>query len=339
MPFIEELLSYGTLSIVGLEKNTGKTECLNYILKRIPFVKRVGISSIGIDGESKDQITFGSKPEIYLREGMLFTTSEKHYRERHIVSEIIDISEESTSLGRLVTARALSKGKVLLSGPSTTYSLKRWIAFLKKEHSAEMCIIDGALSRLSPASPVISDAMILSTGASLSLDAKDIAARTAFTVEMINLPLTENKYKERLKEIEKGIWSIDKLGKISGESFRSSFKTDSFDLDNHNSLNALYICGALTDSLLNAISLNKKLFGLEVIIKDFTKMFATSRTYNNFLRKGGKLSVLYKSKLIAITVNPLSPNGTLLNSEIITQELKNLIDIPVFDIFKDGYKV
>ena len=81
MPFIEELLTYGTISIVGLEKNTGKTECLNYILKRVPFDKKVGVSSIGIDGEYKDQVTFGSKPEIFLREGMLFTTSEKHYKE------------------------------------------------------------------------------------------------------------------------------------------------------------------------------------------------------------------------------------------------------------------
>ncbi len=337
MPFIEELLSYGTLSIVGLEKNTGKTECLNYILKRIPFDKRVGVSSIGIDGESKDQVTFGSKPEIYLREGMLFTTSEKHYRERHIVSEILNISDESTSLGRLVTA--LSKGRVLLSGPSTTYSLKRWIAFLKEEHSVEICIIDGALSRLSPASPVITDAMILSTGASLSLDTKEIAARTAFTVEMINLPLTEVKLKDGLKEIDKGIWIIDKFGNITGEPLGSSFKAESFQLDWNSSLNALYICGALTDRLLNSISLGKNLNGLEVIIKDFTKMFASNRTYSNFLRKGGKLSVLYKSKLIAITINPLSPNGILLDSEKIFHELKNLIDIPVFDIFKDGYKL
>ncbi|MHC1778719.1 MAG: hypothetical protein AB9922_00600 [Bacteroidales bacterium] len=339
MPFIEELLLYGTLSIVGLEKNTGKTECLNYILKRIPFDKRVGVSSIGIDGESKDQVTFGSKPEIHLREGMFFTTSEKHYRERHIVSEIIDISDESTALGRLVTARALSKGKVMLSGPSTTYSLKRWISGLKNDHCIDLCIIDGALSRLSPASPVITDSMILSTGASLSLDTKEIANRTAFTVEMINLPLTETKLKEKLKEIDKGIWIIDEYDNLRGEPQGSSFKSENYKFEKLNKNSSIYISGALTDRLLNSISLIAEPFGLEVIIKDFTKMFANTRTYKNFLRKGGRISVLYKSRLIAITINPLSPNGTLLDSDQIYHDLKNLIDIPVFDIFKDGYKV
>lgn len=339
MPFIEELLSYGTLSIVGLEKNTGKTECLNYILKRIPFDKRVGVSSIGIDGETIDQVTLGSKPEIFLREGMLFTTSEKHYKERHIVSEILDISDESTALGRLVTARALSKGKVLLSGPSTTHLLKKWINVLKNDHNADICIIDGALSRLSPASPVITDSMILSTGASLSLDIKEIAARTAFTVELINLPLTDSKRKEDLKELDKGIWIIDEFDNLTGEPQGSSFKPENFILDKQINFHTIYISGALTDRLLNSISNKADLFGVEVIIKDFTKMFAASKTYKNFLRKGGKLSVLYKSKLIAITINPLAPNGTLLDSGQINHDLKKLIDIPVFDIFKDGYKV
>jgi len=339
MPFIEELLSFGTLSIVGLEKNTGKTECLNYILKRIPFEKRVAVSSIGIDGEAKDQVTLGSKPEIYLREGMLFTTSEKHYRERQIVSEILDISDESTSLGRLVTARALSRGKILLSGPSTTHSLKKWISFLKKDHSAEICIIDGALSRLSPASPVVTDALILSTGASLSLHSKEIASKTAFTAEMIDLPLTEIEIRDELKEIEKGIWTIDKYGNLSGEPLGSSFISESYLFDKQSLYSALYVCGALTDRMLNSISIKNGSKGIEVIIKDFTKMFADVKTYRNFIRRGGKLTVLYKSKLIAITINPLAPNGTMLNSDQIYSDLKNLIDIPVFDIFKDGYKV
>ena len=35
MPFIGEILKYKSLSIVGMEKNTGKTECLNYIIDRL----------------------------------------------------------------------------------------------------------------------------------------------------------------------------------------------------------------------------------------------------------------------------------------------------------------
>ena len=52
MPFVENIRNYRSLSIVGLEKNTGKTVCLNYLLGRLD---KLGIStavtSIGVDGE------------------------------------------------------------------------------------------------------------------------------------------------------------------------------------------------------------------------------------------------------------------------------------------------
>ncbi|MBR4980513.1 MAG: hypothetical protein IKY05_03315, partial [Bacteroidales bacterium] len=65
MSFISEIQKFKSLSIVGLEKNTGKTVCLNYILERLPSTGySVAVTSIGIDGESKDQVTGTQKPEI-----------------------------------------------------------------------------------------------------------------------------------------------------------------------------------------------------------------------------------------------------------------------------------
>ena len=79
MPFTGDILQYKSMSIVGLEKNTGKTECLNYILKRLEHSgKQLALTSIGIDGESVDQVSLTQKPEIELFENLIFVTSEKH---------------------------------------------------------------------------------------------------------------------------------------------------------------------------------------------------------------------------------------------------------------------
>ena len=52
MGFVDDISDYRSLAIVGLEKNTGKTECLNYILRRIKdSADRFALTSIGIDGE------------------------------------------------------------------------------------------------------------------------------------------------------------------------------------------------------------------------------------------------------------------------------------------------
>ena len=97
MPFIEELIKYKSCSIVGLEKNTGKTVSLNYVLSHLPLDRmRIAVSSIGIDGETTDQVTKTAKPEITLKEGTYFATSEKHYLQRKLVSELVDVSDENT---------------------------------------------------------------------------------------------------------------------------------------------------------------------------------------------------------------------------------------------------
>lgn len=36
MSSVKEILNYNSLSIMGLEKNTGKTECLKYVLEHLP---------------------------------------------------------------------------------------------------------------------------------------------------------------------------------------------------------------------------------------------------------------------------------------------------------------
>ena len=57
MPFIKDILQHRSLSIVGLEKNTGKTVCLNYILHRMNELGvHVGVTSIGVDGEQVDAV-------------------------------------------------------------------------------------------------------------------------------------------------------------------------------------------------------------------------------------------------------------------------------------------
>ena len=91
MPFIANILKHKSLSIVGLEKNTGKTVCLNYILNRLNQLgTHVGVTSIGVDGEQVDSVFATAKPEITLFRGTHFITSEKHYLIRQAVSKLVE---------------------------------------------------------------------------------------------------------------------------------------------------------------------------------------------------------------------------------------------------------
>ena len=187
MDLIENLMRVKSCSLVGLAKNTGKTVTLNYLLRHLPSDVRVGVTSIGLDGESRDQVVGTEKPEITLRAGSVFATTEKHYRERRLVAELMDVSDIPTALGRLVTARTLIEGKVIIAGPGSTEQLKRWMRTVEKE--VDLILVDGALSRMSLASPTVSEGMILATGAAYSANIDTLVRKTAYVVHLINLPL------------------------------------------------------------------------------------------------------------------------------------------------------
>ena len=333
MPFIEELIKYKSCSIVGLEKNTGKTECFNYVLQRLPLEnKRVAVSSIGIDGETTDQVTKTAKPEIFLREGVYFGTSEKHYLMKRLSAELLEITNENTSLGNIIIGKALTPGKILLSGPSSTNGLRRWMDEMKK-YDIDLTIIDGALSRMSLASPAVSESMILATGAAYSANINTLVQKTAFVVQMINLDLTSEDNREVFNDIKNGVWAIDEDDVILDLKVASSLSIN-INTDGLKKCKTLFVSGALTDNFINHIRQNKIFNETEIVVRDFTKIFLTPMTYNSFVNGKRKITVLQKSKLIAVCVNPTSPNGIVLDSEKLCKTLSEAIKLPVYDLKK-----
>ncbi|WP_129409967.1 hypothetical protein [Marinitoga lauensis] len=322
-------MKFNSISVVGLEKNTGKTETLNYIIKKLD--KKIGITSIGIDGESIDQVTSTPKPEIVIKEGTIFATAEKFYKQKKLTAEILSIEDDlRTSLGRIIIAKALDNGKVVLAGPQSATKIKKLIEKIKKL-GAEIVLIDGALSRLSPASPVITDAMILATGAALTLNINELVKKTKHIVNLIQLEEYENV--ERLSSLEDGIYVIsEKIEKLPIKSLLSFKSLEKHILEYGNKI---YITGALTDSFLKHLINQKKLENVEIIVKDFTKIFISPETFNLYTKKGGKIKVLKKTHLIAITINPYSPHGYILNSDEIKKRLKEVIDIPILNVRED----
>ena len=335
LPFIDEILRYDSLSIVGLEKNTGKTECLKYVLDRLPVQhKRIAVTSIGIDGETVDQVTRTQKPEIVLREGMYFGTSEMHYRQRRLVSELIDVSDETTSLGRVVTAKALTTGKILLSGPSSATSLRRWMSEMHRL-DIDLVIIDGALSRMSSASPAVSQSMILATGAAYSANMSTLVSKTAHVVDLVNLPLTSEDNIRLLLPLEKGVWFIDKQGNLNSLDAVTSLSKD-IHFEGMDNCTTLYVAGALVDGFLEKVRKNKSLKQVELVVRDFTKIFVTPQQFRLFIKAGGRVRVLQRSKLIAVTVNPTSPSGYVLDSDTLCNKLSEAIQLPVYDLIKNN---
>lgn len=332
MPFVNEILKHRSLSIVGLEKNTGKTVCLNYILRRLNDMHvSVGVTSIGVDGEQVDSVFATAKPEITLYEGTCFITSEQHYLKRQLVSRLEAVDSNRTALGPLVTARVLVRGKALLSGAATTGILRKQIAQLERMGTG-ISIVDGALSRLSLASPTVTDAMILATGAAVSANVKQLVVKTKFLHSLICLDEVDPTQRERLSPIPSGLWAVDSDGQPHDLGIASVFLIDRAETDLLHYGRTLFASGAVSDRLLRILAAKSE--GITLVTRDFTKLFITPEAYHEFTRRGGRLLVLQRSKLIAVTLNPTSPQGFLLDSKSTCSALSDALQMPVYDVMK-----
>ena len=331
MTLIDTILQCRTLSITGMAKNTGKTVALNYLLNQLKALHKViAVTSIGIDGEKTDQVTQTEKPEIELYEGTLFVTSEYHYRQRQLLSEIIDLSDESTSLGRLVTARVLQAGKVILSGPATTGGVRRVLDRMG-EYGVDLTIVDGALSRKSHAAPTVTDGLILSTGAAIAPDLNTIVKKTSELHDLMQLPAYETDKADELLQVENGIFALEDGNPVS-LSIPSSLLSDKYKTELFAHGNQLFISGILTDMMLNFLKMQPEAKGCAVVVKDFTKIFVTPMTLRLFQSKGGKLYVLKRPNLIAVTVNPVAPSGFSVSSKVLVEAMERVFEVPVYDV-------
>lgn len=335
MPFIHNIEGLRSLAIVGTAKNTGKTETLNYLLRRIPEEYpqlKLGITSIGIDGEKRDQVTETDKPEIVLKRGMIFATAEQFFRLKRLPVEILEVERDlTTSIGKLILSEARGKGKVLLAGPPSNSGIREMIKRMNKWGS-ELCIIDGALARLSLASPSVADGMILATGAAYSAQPELLIQRTKELYALTQLPsLHDHALALKLEGEEEGIRVIDKEGRVSNPGFRSALLPKMWeDTGWLSGCDTIFIPGVIHDNLLDRLRLVKHLRCL--VVKDFTRVFASGAMIRKYLGSGKELICLDETRVVAVTFNPQAPSGYRLNSDEMCARLHEAIGVPVYDV-------
>ena len=330
MPLLDDILRHETVAIAGLEKNTGKTECINYLIRQLTGSDmQVAITSIGMDGEETDQVTDTDKPAITLPRGFYFATSEKHFRERNLDAAIYNLSHWHTATGRMVTAKVVNDGKIILSGPAQTARMKELITSFRTEHQCNLILIDGALSRTSQASPQVADGIILCVGAAMSANMQQVVRQTAHVCSLIKLEATKKITSEAALSLKRGIWKINKYNEPpqllnkEGDMDEKQIKREK--------IATIYISGALTNGLLKNI-LQTAHSPLEIIVRDFTKIFASMDQIQIVKHGGHKISVLEKNHLIGVCVNPWSPQGYHFEAAKFEAEISKAVQVPVYNI-------
>jgi hypothetical protein len=338
---LEEIKKYKIISIIGLAKNVSKTTTLNHIIQLLKGRIQLGLTSIGRDGEEYDAITSLPKPRIFIERGTIFATASQSLENSEVEFEIIKKTGMNTPMGEIKIVKALNGGLVEIAGPSINSELKL-ICNNLLELGCALVLIDGAFDRRSYASPLISQATILSTGASVSKKIQDVIDETHHIVSLLTL---ESENNSQIINLANEIISKAKVG-IINEDNSIKFLELLTALDSINeilqSLNDkskyLVINGAITDDFIEDLMKKTEIYKtITLLVPDTTKLFLSKSPYEKYLKKGGIIKVLNKINLILITINPTSPLGYEFDKFKFLNDLKKGITIPIYDLGPSEY--
>jgi hypothetical protein len=349
------------LALVGLAKNTGKTEALAALLRELRERGRpVGVTSVGRDGEERDVIDIRiEKPRVELCAGSLVATTDALLRAAALPHELLLETGVRTPLGRVVIARLAAAGTIEVAGPSAAADV-RAVADAMLAHGASQVLIDGAIDRRAASSPAVSDGLVMSTGAALHEEIDEVVARTREAVELVRLPEVDTPHVRELAATGASML----IGPPGEEqlTLHPRFALTSTAADLAQLLRArpgashLLVQGALCEpflaELLRALDAaplvpptptappaplahpqSQPTRELQVVVADATRVFLTEHGVGWYGSQGLRVAVLAPIDLRALTVNPVAPHSHSFDSPRLRALLEEAIpDMPVLDV-------
>lgn len=332
-----------TLAVMGMTKNTGKTVCLNHLLAQAHADRiAVGLTSIGRDGEERDQVFFIPKPPVLVTPGCLVATATDTLLRAKTRVKHIDTTGIRSPMGDIVIVKALDAGEMEVAGASRSQDQLTVIRLLK-QCGADMVLLDGALGRSQHASPALADGVVLATGAAIGGGIQDVLRKTQDRLAILGVLTAPSHLAKLVKPVfdQGGIGIWDQQGEcLFHETIPTINAAPVLQALKLTSVSTLAVSGAVGKLLWQAIqSLLMQHPGLTLVVSDGTKLFIDAIDLKTFERQGGQVLAYRGIRLLGITVNPFSPTGASLDAQALLDQARLVFaDFIVTDVMltKEG---
>ncbi|HUY50226.1 MAG TPA: hypothetical protein VMV92_31725 [Streptosporangiaceae bacterium] len=332
------------LAIAGLAKNTGKTQALTTLItERARCDCRLGITSVGRDGECRDVIDHRiRKPRIRVPVGSLVATTDQLIRVSAGRYTVLARPALRTPLGSVVICLAESEAPVEVAGPSSAAGV-RLVCALMAHLGADQVIIDGALDRRFAASPAVSDGVVLSTGAVLDEEMSRVVRRTQDAVAVLTLPVTADQAVLATRALRAKNSIVAENGTAVTFGDRVGLSATAAQLlsllSRYPRARALVLGGAVAEGFVEDYLRAVGQDGPVLVARDPTKVFVGGRGIGWYQRRGLRLNVMETVDVRAITVNPVAPGRHRFDSGLLREQLAEALGngVPVLDVMAADY--
>lgn len=338
MELFERCRSLSSLAIVGTAKNVGKTTTMNWLIARFEAQGiRLGLTSVGRDGEDLDMVTDRPKPRITPPPGTLVATAHLSAKRSSARLKEVRPTPFRTAIGPVSIYEVQSVGTVEVAGPVSVSDTRRLVEMLR-ELGAKQVIVDGAIDRRASAASDLAEGVILATGLALSEDPEEVVRRTAAHVRWLSLPSAPFEVPEQAGAMLQASGAGEATfvpwpGKSlleQGDELARWLPDEAL---------ALVLPGAFTEAM--ARGLVKRLGELRprelaVLVPDGTHVLMDPEAFEAMEARGVRVYASRPIQLVAVTVNPTSPQGASTDpARFRSRMAAELGDLPVYDLVLD----
>lgn len=303
---------------------------INSILYDLETTK-IAITSIGLDGEEIDQVTYLEKPRVYVSKGYIVATARDTLKAFEAEYETLIETDIFTPIGDLVIVKIKKAGNALIAGPSVIFDMEKTLKLLD-EFVLDKIFIDGAFFRHSLAK--ISEATILVVGANLHQEMDRVVLDAELTFRKFNL-------KEPPQNVDflvgkSHIHLVDEQGKFIDLGFDSVIgnTVKIFNWKNKN-YRFLYLPKAFTNDFLEKLVEFRREFHFDIILDSPTNIQLNLLNLNNLFKLENQIYILKPTNLVAVCYNPCSSRGYKFDDLIFKKKLEHVLGQEVFNV-KEG---
>lgn len=315
---------------MGNSKNAGKTTVINAILSQIEY-NNIAITSIGLDGEEIDQVTYLDKPRVYCSEGYIIATASETLSKFEAEYKILDKTNIYTSIGYIYIIEITKAGNALIAGPSVISEMEKLIKILEGYDLINI-YIDGAFFRHSLAK--VSEATILVIGANLSQDMDRVVKDAVSSVRKFNLKRPK-KWLDFLRN-EENVCFVNEHNTIKKLDIKSvvgnSAKVLSEDNENYR---FLFLPLSLTNDFVERLIEERRVYKWDIIVNSPVSIQLNIDNISNLFKLKNKVYVFNPIKLMAVCYNPKSPKGYEFNNFEFRDKLEEYLGVKVINV-KEG---
>ena len=322
------------IAVLGLVRGAGKLTTLLHLARGLQERGLgVGIVAAGREDDDIEMVQPPRQIRVALRSGTVLATTAAALGRATAKLETIERTGAETAQGTVLIVRVMEDGEAELIGPGAASSLRQVVDAVAR-HADGRVLIEGSFNRRSFAAPGIANGIVLAVGAVMAPEVERIVAGTRYYLDLFSLRGTDERAAEVFPISESEGAAIllgDDDQVVGGIPWRARGNAELILTGQHPPFRRLVVPRSVGDDFV--VPLVRERVQFEIIVRDPMRIALSPVYFSAWQKVGGGISVVHRTRVLALTLNPTNPAGPDQDPEEFLEAFRSgITEVPSHDV-------